>query len=214
MIRVFVADDHTVVREGLARVLDVTPGMVFVGAAEGTREILQQVRDCDWDVLILDLSLPGGGGLEVLRQLQTLRPDIRTVVYSMHPEQQYGARVLQMGAAAYLCKSRSLDELIEAIRRAHGGLRYVTQPIAEQLLDPHNGDGGASKLSDRELQILELMVDGSRTSEIASKLCISASTVSTHIKRIKDKLHVNSTTELVGAAVRDGIVARSRLDGA
>ncbi|PRQ08074.1 response regulator [Enhygromyxa salina] len=208
MIRVFVADDHAVVREGLALVLEATPGMVYAGAAGETRELLAKVRDGQWDVLVLDLSMPGGGGLEILRQIQGLRPDIRTVVYSMYPEEQYGARVLQMGAAAYLSKSRSTDELLAAISRAYQGLRYVTQPIAEQFLDPRSGDALAPSLSDRELQILELIADGVRTSDIAATLCISASTVSTHLKRIKGKFRVSSTTELVQAALRTGVVVR------
>jgi len=209
VIRVFIADDHAVVRDGLALVLDATSDMVVAGATGDAREVLAQIRTGPWDVLILDLSLPGGGGLEVLSQIQPLRPDVHTVVYSMYPEEQYGARVLRMGAAAYLSKSRSIEELLEAIRRAHRGQRYVTQTIAEQMLTPRGRGPAADSISDRELQILELIVDGQRTSDIAASLCISPSTVSTHIKRIKEKLGVGSTVELARVALERQIVARS-----
>lgn len=200
-IDVFVADDHAVVRDGLAQLLEATSDMAVAGTAGTAREVLQALRDASWQVLVLDLSLPEGGGLEVLRQLRALRPDIRVVVYSMYPEEQYGARVLRMGAAAYLAKSRSIDELLEAIRRAHAGRRYVTDTIAEQFAsdDPEH----AARLSDREQQILQLIVDGKRTSDIAAALCISASTVSTHIGRIKVKLQAESTAMLIQVALRE-----------
>lgn len=203
MIRVFIADDHAVVRDGLTSLLDGVEDMSVAGAAGSAREVLRALKGARWDVLILDMSLPDGGGFEVLRQIRGLRADIAVVVYSMYPEEQYGARALKMGAAAYLAKSRSIDELLVAIRRVGGGRRYVTQTIAEQFVDPAAGRPVA--LSDRELQILQLVVEGERTSEIASALCISASTVSTHIGRIKHKLGVDSTTALVELSLRDGL---------
>lgn len=207
MINVFVADDHAVVREGLARILEICPDLSFAGSAQGASEVIALARDAAWDVIVLDLSLPDAGGCEVLRQLRALRPEIPIVVYSMYPEEQFGIRMLQAGAAAYLSKSRSTDELLEAIRRAHRGLRYVTQPIAQLLLESsgdHDGDG--SRLSEREFQILQLMVEGSRTSDIARSLYISPSTVSTHVKRIKEKLGVSSNAELIQVALRRGLV--------
>ncbi|MCB9751376.1 MAG: response regulator transcription factor [Myxococcales bacterium] len=203
MIRVFIADDHAVVRDGLKSLLDGVEDMSSVGSACSAREVLRELTRARWDVLILDMSLPDGGGFEVLRQIRGARPDIAVVVYSMYPEEQYGARALRMGAAAYLAKSRSIDELLVAIRRASSGRRYVTQAIAEQFVGPE--PQRPVELSDREQQILQLVVEGKRTSEIARALCISASTVSTHLGRIKQKLGVDSTAALVERALRDGL---------
>jgi len=205
-IRVFVADDHAVVRDGLVRILDAVEDMCCAGTAEDGRQVLERAEEESWDVLILDLSgLGPGGGLDVLHELTRTRPDLPIVVYSMYPEEQYGARMLRAGAAAYLGKGRATSELLEAIRKVAGGGRFVTEEIAERLIAAPD----ASELTDRELQIVELLAGGSSTNEIGYALSISASTVSTHLRHIKDKLGARTQAEIVRLAIVDGLVQAS-----
>jgi two-component system, NarL family, invasion response regulator UvrY len=205
VIKVFVADDHAVVREGLARILDAVADMEYAGSAETARDVLRLAPSADWDVLILDLSgLGGEGGAEVLDQLRVLRPKLPTIIYSMYPEEQYGVRMLQAGAMAYLSKGRSTEHLLEAIRRAVRGLRTITDPVATRMFSAGNKE--TDGLTSRELQILQLVAEGKQTSTIAAALCITPSTVSTHLKRIKEKLVVETQAELVGYAFRNGLV--------
>ena len=170
--------------------------------AEDTAGLFSKPRD--WDVLVLDLSLPGGGGVEAVRRLLATDEGARIVIYSMYPEEQYGPRLLRAGVKAYLSKRRSTDELLTAIRRAHKGLRTVTDTISDQLL-MSSGSKAAAQLSDRELQIVQLLGEGQPPSGIAATLSISKSTVSTHIRNIKTKLAVTSVPDLVAYAVRSGL---------
>ncbi|MEM7605886.1 MAG: response regulator transcription factor [Myxococcota bacterium] len=202
-IRVFIADDHAVVREGLARILNAMPDMTVAGSAADGREVLTQAPSADWDVLILDLSgLGDAGGVEVLDSLRRHVPDLPVIVYSMYPESQYGVRMLQAGARAYLCKDEPTETLLEAIRRVATGRRYITPGIAERLLD---ADTSGKALSTRELQVLQLLVEGKSVTALAKALHISMSTASTHIGRIKTKLGASSKADLVRIALRDGL---------
>ena len=203
-IRICVADDHAVVREGLRRIIDTQADLEVAMEVEDTRGVLDAVREGNFDVLLLDLSLPGGGGLEVLGQVRTFAPELPVVVLSMHSEERFGPRVLRAGAKAFIGKSRPAQLVLDAIRRAHQGLRTVTDVVADRLLDPDAEDVGA--LSEREFQILQLLANGMTTGSIAQALCLSASTVSTHLGKIKQKLKVDSTSDLVAFAWRHGLV--------
>jgi DNA-binding NarL/FixJ family response regulator len=205
VVRVYVVDDHAVVREGLGRIIQAMPDLELAGSAADARAALTELRGgVACDVLVLDLSLPGGGGFELLDQLQAIAAQVKVVVYSMYPEEQYGPRLLRAGARAYLSKSRSIDEVLLAIRRVAGGGRYITDLVAERLLEPASST--VESLSAREHQVLLLVVEGMQTNAIAAELCISASTVSTHLRRVKDKLGARSSADLVRLAFREGLV--------
>ena len=206
-IKVFIADDHAVIREGVARILEAAPDMHFAGQAESGHDVLELVRTADWDVLILDLSLPGGGEA-TMQSLQAIRPALPVIIFSMHPEDQYAIRLLKAGASAYLTKGRAGKELLDAIRKVARGKRYITQELAEQLLEQRDSveAPGHELLTDREHQVFMLLLDGKQPGEIVEELHVSASTVSTHIQNIKRKLNAPSVVALVKYAYRVGLL--------
>jgi DNA-binding NarL/FixJ family response regulator len=209
MIRVLVADDHAVVRRGVVQILEEVPDMVAAGEARTGREVLRAVQEHNYDVLVLDISMPDGGGLEVLQQLQTLRPDLRVLILSMYPEKQYARRALKAGAAGYLTKESVPEELIAALRQVAAGGRYVSQSLAETLArelvgeverEPHEA------LSDREYQVMTLLAAGKSVTGIATELSLSVSTVSTYRARVLDKLNLRNTAEIIRYALERGLV--------
>jgi DNA-binding NarL/FixJ family response regulator len=209
MIRVLVADDHAVVRRGVVQILEEAPDMVVAGEASTGRQVLQAVQTHDYDVVLLDIAMPDGGGLEVLRQLQTLKPDLRVLILSMYPERQYARRALKAGAAGYLTKESVPDELIAALRRVAEGGKYVSQSLAETLArelvgeverEPHE------MLSDREYQVMTLLAAGKTVTEIAADLSLSVKTVSTYRARILEKLNLKNTAEIIRYALERGLV--------
>jgi two-component system invasion response regulator UvrY len=209
MIKVLVADDHAVVRRGLVQILTEASDMVVVGEASTGREVLQAVRKHDYDVLVLDIAMPEGGGLEVLQQLQTLKPDLRVLILSMYPERQYAVRALKTGAAGYLTKESVPDELIAAIRKVARGGKYVSQSLAEQLASELRGEVEKEPhetLSDREYQVMTLLAAGESIADIATELSLSVKTVSTYRARILDKLNLKSTAEIIRYALEHGLV--------
>ena len=205
MIRVFLADDHAIVRSGMRRLLEDDGELRVVGEAESAREVLRLAPQAEWDLLVLDLSLPGGGGLEVLSRLRQLRPALRVVVYSMYPEAQYARRALDAGAQAYVSKSRHPDVLMEALRAAARGLTYVSGEG-----DDDTSERASAPLTERELQVLQLLVEERAPAQIADELGVSRSTVSTHIGQLKRKLGVGSIAGLVRFAVRERLVSEGR----
>ena len=209
MIRVLVADDHAVVRRGVLQILADAPDIVVAGEASTGREVLQAVWKNNLDVLVLDIAMPDGGGLEVLKQLRTLKPDLRVLILSMYPERQYAVRALKAGAAGYLTKDSAPDELITAIRRAAQGGKYISQSLAEKLAvevgdevekEPHE------TLSDREYQVTCLLAAGKTVTEIATELSLSAKTVSTYRARTLKKLGLRNTAEIIRYALERGLV--------
>ncbi len=209
MIRVLVADDHAVVRRGLVQILAEAPDMFVAGEASTGREVLQAVRKHDYDVLVLDIAMPEGGGLEVLQQLQTLKPNLRVLILSMYPERQYAVRVLKTGAAGYLTKESVPDELIAAIRKVARGGKYVSQSLAEKLASELRGEVEKEPhetLSDREYQVMTLLAAGKSATEIATELSLSVKTVSTYRGRILKKLGLSSTAEIIRYAIERGLV--------
>lgn len=208
MIHLFVADDHAVVREGLARIVELVEDMCILGEAADARSTIQLCRQNPPDVLILDLSLPEGGGAEAIRQLKTTLPDLAIVVYSMYSEEQYGAPTLRAGASAYLSKHRSTGELLDAVRRVASGGRYVTDTVADRLLStPGGGPDPQDQLTERERQVLQLLSEGLTTSDIANQLFVTQSTVSTHLKNIREKLGVGTRAEIIRYAYRKGLMS-------
>lgn len=208
MIRVLIADDHAVVRRGLLQILEDERDLVVVGEAGTTGEVIHLVRQEDVDVLVLDVAMPGGGGLEVLRQLQNLRPNLPVLVLSVHGERQYATRVLKAGAAGYLTKESAPDELVAAIRQVAGGRRYIRPSVAAILADRlEEGDLlPRETLSNREFQVMCLLASGKTISDIAEDLSLSVKTVSTYRARILEKLHLESTADIIRYAFERGLV--------
>ena len=207
MIRVLVADDHAVVRRGVVQILDEAPDMIAAGEASTGREALQAVQKGNCDVLVLDIAMPDGGGLEVLEQLQTLAPHLRVLILSMYPEKQYAVRALRAGAAGYLTKESTPDELVVAIRQIVGGKRYVTRSLAQALaaeLESEEGEPHAL-LSNREFQVMRLLAAGKTVSDIAAELALSVKTISTYRSRILKKLKLGSTAEIIRYAFEHGL---------
>jgi len=209
MIRVFVADDHAVVRRGVLQILAEAPDMIAAGEAGTGREVLQAVHKSDYDVVLLDIALPDSNGLEVLKQLRNLKPDLRVLILSVYPEKQYAVRAFKAGAAGYLTKDSAPDELIMAIRKVSQGGKYVTQSLAEELATELWGEGETElyqALSDREYQVMCLLAAGKTVAEIAAALSLSVKTVSTYRARILQKLGLKNTAEIVRYALTRGLV--------
>ncbi len=209
MIRVLVADDHAVVRRGVLQILADAPDIVVAGEAATGREVLGAVQEHDYDVLVLDIAMPDGGGLEVLKQLRTLKLDLHVLILSMYPEKQYAVRALKAGAAGYLTKESAPDELVTAIRKVAQGGKYVTQSLAEKLAaevgrevekEPHE------TLSDREYQVTCLLAAGKTVTEIAAELSLSVKTASTYRARILEKLGLRNTAEIIRYALERELV--------
>jgi two-component system, NarL family, invasion response regulator UvrY len=199
-VRVLVADDHALVRKGLQQVIkEQAPDMIVDEAWDG-EQVLSMVRNEEWDVLVLDIGMPKRSGLEILQELRTTQPKLPVLILSVHPEDQYAIRVLKAGAAGYLSKDSALDELVDAIRKAVSGGRYVSASLAEKLalglsggLDrlPHEA------LSDREMTVLLKMGAGMSVGEIADELSLSVKTVSTYRTRILEKMGYKSNADLI-----------------
>lgn len=209
MIRVFVADDHAIVRHGLRQLVEASGDMQFAGEAADGRELLLVAEAAGWevDVLILDLSLPRVSGLEALRRLREVRPKLAVVVLSMYSEEQYGVPVMRAGAAAYLSKDRPGEELLSAVRKAARGGTYLTETLADQVMrSPATEKLPHETLTAREYQIFTLIVHGSTVTEIAAELDLTAGTVSGHLQKVKSKLGTRSIAEVVSYAHRMGFV--------
>lgn len=210
MIRVLVADDHAVVRRGVANIVNDAPGMRVTGEACTGRQVLQALARDDYDVLVLDMDMPDGDGLEVLAQLKPQPRAPAVLILSIYPEKQFARRALQAGAAGYLTKSSIPDELIMAIRHIAQGRRYITQSLAEVLADHLAVDLGRTPhqaLSDREFQVLRLLAEGKTRQQIAAELGLDAKTISTYRERILQKLELSTTAEIVRYAIEHNLVA-------
>jgi len=205
MIRVVVADDHQILREGLKQLLLAAGDLQVVGEAADGFEVLQRIRTLDFDVLLLDMSMPGKSGVELIKQVKAEKPKLRILVLSMHEEHQYAVRAIRAGASGYLTKESAAPQLVAAIRKVAGGGAFISAEVAERLaLDamPHADRPLHESLSDREYQVFRALVNGQTVSEIASALHLSAKTVSTHKARLMEKLQVQSNAELVHYALK------------
>lgn len=209
MIRLLIADDHPIVREGLKRIVLECNDMQLVCEAEDGDMVLTKCEENEIDVMLLDISMPGPGFLNVLKRVRLEHPDIRVLVLSIHPEDHYAVRALKAGAAGYLTKSQTPAELSHAVRHVYKGRTYVTPTLAEKLATQlHIGDEEMlhEKLSNREYQILCMIGAGKDTNKIASTLNLSPKTVSTYQSRMLAKMHLNTKGELIRYAVEHGIV--------
>lgn len=208
MIHVLIADDHAIVRRGLAQILEDTPDLIVAGEAENGRDIIERVRAGKFDVVVLDISLPDKNGLDVLREVKHEYPTLPVLVLSIYSEQQYALRMLKAGAAGYLSKESAPDELVTAIRKVAQGGKYITASLAELLADELDEAASAPlyrKLSDREYSVMRLIAAGNTNAEIAAELCLSPKTISTYRTRLLEKLHLKTNAEIMHYAMQHGL---------
>lgn len=214
--QIFIADDHVIMREGLRRVLAADPSLVVVGEAGNGHEVLSAVRAGGFDVLLLDLSMPGRSGVELIKQVKAERPEVRILVLSMHDEQQYAERAIRAGASGYLTKDTAARQLVAAITRIASGGMFITPGVAEALAArlqspaevlPHK------RLSDREYEVFRLLASGESVSAIAQKLHLSVKTVSTHKTHVLEKMGLGSLAELVRYAISHKLLDSPDLPG-
>ncbi len=209
MIRILIADDHAIVRKGLKQIISETQDMLVADEAGDGQEVLNKVRKNGFDMVLLDISMPGRTGLDILRELKAEKPKMPILVLSMYPEEQYAVRVLRAGASGYLTKESAPDELIAAIRRVSLGKKYITPSLAERLaldLDIDSEKPLHETLSDREYQVLCLIASGKTVGEIAEKLSLSAKTISTYRARILEKMNMKNNAELTHYTLQHKLV--------
>jgi len=202
--RVYIADDHAIVREGLRRILAADASISVVGEAKDGNEVLVAARAGGFEVLLLDLSMPGKSGVELIKQLKAERHDLRILVLSMHDEQQYAERAIRAGASGYLTKDTAAKQLVAAIGRVAGGGMFITPAVAEALalrLQSPSDDLPHRRLSDREYEVLLLLAAGESVSAIAERLHLSVKTVSTHKTHVLEKMKLASIADLVRYAI-------------
>jgi DNA-binding NarL/FixJ family response regulator len=205
MIKILIADDHTMMREGLKQILASCSDMQVADEAGDGMEALRKIRSQELDVVLLDMSMPGRSGIELIRQIRDEKPRLPILVLSMHREAQYAGRVLKAGASGYLCKDGAPSQLIHAIRKVASGGVFITQEAAEnmaQSLIPNQNVPPHTLLSNREFQIFRLITAGKSITEIADSLNVSVKTVSTHKARIMQKMNLTTTVDLVRYALK------------
>ena len=205
MIRVLLVDDHSIVRDGLKRILAATTDLEVAGEAASGEAALALVKANDYDLAMLDMSMPGLSGVDLIKRLKLEKPRLRILVLSMHGEQQYAARALKAGASGYLNKDSASELLLGALRRIAAGGVHIGEAAAASLLQSGNKPAHET-LSDREFEVLRLLVEGLGPTEIGERLHLSVKTVSTHKTRILEKLNVRSTAELVRYALENRLV--------
>jgi DNA-binding NarL/FixJ family response regulator len=207
--RIFIADDHVIVREGLRRVLAADPSIVVVGEAGNGHDVLSAVRTGGFDLLLLDLSMPGRSGIELIKQIKAERPALRLLVLSMHDEQQYAERAIRAGASGYLTKDTAARQLVAAISRIAAGGMFITPAVAEALavrLQSPADDLPHKRLTDREFEVFRLLAAGESVSGIAAQLHLSVKTVSTHKTHLLEKMNLGSVAELVRYALAHNLL--------
>ncbi|MGE5301199.1 MAG: response regulator [Acidobacteriota bacterium] len=209
MIRILIADDHRIVREGLKQILAETPDMIVVDEASNGQEVLGKVWENDYDVVLLDISMPGRSGLDILKQLKNERPKLAVLVLSMYSEEQYAMRALRAGASGYMTKESAPDELIEAIRKVSTGRKYISPTVAEKLavsLEANDERPAHENLSDREYQVMCMIASGKTIKTIADELSLSVKTVSTYRTRILEKMRMKNNAELTHYSIQNRLV--------
>jgi DNA-binding NarL/FixJ family response regulator len=208
MIRIVIADDHAIVREGLKRIVSSIGDMQVAGEAADGTEVMQRVREIEFDLLVLDLSMPGRSGMEMIRLVKAEKPKLRILVLSMHQELQYAVRAIKSGASGYLTKESAPAMLEQAIRKIAAGGAFVSAEVAEQLALSAMPGGSAAPheaLSNREFEVFRLIAAGMSVTDIATRLNLSVKTISTHKANLMNKLGLQNQSELIRYAIRHGV---------
>lgn len=199
MIKVLIADDHALVREGLKQVIGQHSDIEVTGEAKNGQEALEKVWKEEFDVVLLDISMPGRSGMDILKEIKSAKHEMNVLMLSMHPEKQYAVRALKAGASGYLTKESAPDELIDAIRRVSMGLKYVTISLAEKLAAELGDDQNKplhEQLSDREFQVMVKIAKGNTVKEIAANLSLSVKTISTYRTRVLEKMNMKNNSDI------------------
>ncbi|MCH7763358.1 MAG: response regulator transcription factor [Candidatus Marinimicrobia bacterium] len=211
MINIFLVDDHAIIREGLKRIISKTDDIIIVGEATNSEEMISQVLNPDWhaDLVLLDITLPGRSGIDLLKQLKVLKPNLKFLVLSIHSEDQYALRALRCGASGYMTKDSVPEQLTGAIRKIHSGGMYISSSLAEKLA----GYVGKSvdqprhnSLSDREYQVMCLLASGKTVTEIAKELVLSVKTISTNRSRVLEKMGMRTNAQLTYYAIQNKLI--------
>jgi two-component system, NarL family, invasion response regulator UvrY len=209
VILILIADDHAILRRGLKEILARELEGAVCGEAENAQQVLVQIQNWEWDVVILDVTMPGRSGMDALKDIKAARPKLPVLVLSMHPEDQYGKRVLKAGASGYINKDSVPEELVKAIRKVMAGGRYVSAALAEKLAWDLGADAERPVheiLSDREFEVLRILASGKTVSQTAEDLHLSVNTVSTYRARILEKMNMTTTAELMHYALQNHLV--------
>ncbi|MBC8287047.1 MAG: response regulator transcription factor [Nitrospinae bacterium] len=208
-IRVFIADDHFVVRQGLKHILSQNPDMEVIGEAEDGNQVLQRIKDLVVDVVLLDIEMPKKNGWEVMVQLKSLYPKLNVLMLSIFPEEHYGIRLIKAGASGYLTKSSAPDQLCQAIRAVASGGKFISPSLTEKVIAELNRDVEKLQhehLSTREFQVFSMIVSGKKTKDIADELSLSITTISTHRSNILEKMGLKNSSELLQYALKNGFI--------
>ena len=208
-IRVLIADDHAIVRQGLKQILSETSDLIIAGEAEDGSEAIHLARDKRWDVFLLDVSMPSRNGIDVLKQLRREFPRQPVLILSMHSEEQYAVRAIKAGAAGYLTKQSAPELLVTAIRQVASGKKFISPTLAEQLAAAISDDGDKlphERVTDREYQVLVRIASGKTLTRIAEELNLSVKTVSEYRKRLLDKMRLDTTAELIRYGIEHSLV--------
>jgi two-component system invasion response regulator UvrY len=208
MIRIIIVDDHPVVRRGLKQILHEKPDIKVVGEAESAQEAFEIIRTIDCDAVVLDISLPGASGVEILKQLKYEYKKLPVLILSVHPEEQYAVRVMKAGASGYLTKESAPDELVKAIRKIIAGGKYISSSLAERLITDIDASGKPrhEKLSDREFEIMRMIAQGKPIKTIGEELCLSEKTVSTYRTRLLGKMNMHTNAEIINYALKNKLI--------
>jgi len=208
-MRILIADDHAIVRKGLIQILNETPDVFNIEEASNGWEAIEKAKKTAYSVVLLDISMPGMNGLDVLKQLKIENPNLPVLVLSMYPEEQYAVRILRAGASGYLTKESAPDELVKAVRLVARGKSYISPNVAEQLvlnLSSGGEDLPHSRLSDREFQVLCMIASGHSIKQIATELSLSVKTVSTYRARILEKMGMTNNAEIISYAIKNELL--------
>ncbi|MBL4654036.1 MAG: response regulator transcription factor [Flavobacteriales bacterium] len=208
-MRILIADDHSLIRKGLKQILSEKSNTDVIEARD-SKEVFQQLKKFDVQAIVLDISLPGKNGIEILKDVKVLYPHIAVLILSVYPEEQYGIRALKSGASGYLTKDSAPENLIEAIEKVIAGGKYISPFIAEKLIseltgDSSNSDNPHEKLSDREFEVLKSIGHGSSPTEIAENLSLSVKTISTYRSRILQKMGLKNNAELIQYVIKNDL---------
>jgi len=209
MIKVFITDDHALIREGFKKILNLEKDIKIVGEGSNAFETISFIEKDDCDVLILDINLPDKNGLDALKEIKIIKPELRVLILSMHPEDRFAVRALKAGASGYMSKEAASEELVRAIRKVHAGGKYISSSLAEKLafnLDTKTDKPTHEILSDREFQVLRLIASGKTIGEVAVELNLAVTTISTYRSRILKKLNLKTNADLIHYAITNNLL--------
>ena len=209
MLKILIADDHAIVREGIKQILAEIPEQVQTDEATNGQEVIQKIWNNNYDLVLLDISMPGRSGLDILKQLKSENPDLKILILSMHPEEQYAIRALKAGASGYLTKESTPLELTKAIKKVSMGKKYVSASLAETLaahLETTTEKPIHETLSNREFEVMCMIASGKTVKEIANDLSLSVKTISTYRTRILDKMHMKNNAQITHYTIQNNLI--------